>query len=227
MLHRITTLLFPPKCTLCGRLLSKDETDLCASCRQNAPFFTKGKFKLSFIARWTAVWYYKDDVRSSILRYKFGRRRSYAPVFGRLLAMKLQTAGLDDFDVLSWIPISRLRKFRRRFDQVELLARCVAAELNVTAVPTLKKVRHNKPQSTMGSAAQRRANALNAYRACDPQAFAGKRVLLLDDILTTGATASEAARTLLTAGAEEVIFAAVAVASHKEKNNASSGEASM
>ena len=217
MLHRITGLLFPPKCVFCRKLLSKDETDLCAPCRQNAPVFSKGKFKLSFVARWTAVWYYKDTVRQSILRYKFGGRRSYAPFYGRLLAMKLQTAKMDDFDLLTYVPISRLRKLRRRFDQMELVAQAVAEELGVPLTPVLKKVRHNKPQSSLKTAAQRRANALNAYKVMDPDVIRGKRVLLLDDILTTGATASECARTLLTAGAQEVHFAAIAVASHKEK----------
>lgn len=210
-------LLFPPKCVFCRALLSKDETDLCANCRQNAPLFSKGKFKLSFVARWTAVWYYKDTVRQSILRYKFGGRRSYAPFYGRLLAMKLQTSKMDDFDVLTYVPISRLRKLQRRFDQMELVARAVSEELGIPLTPVLRKVRHNKPQSSLKSAAQRRANALNAYRVIDPEGIRDKRILLLDDILTTGATASECARTLLTAGAREVNFAAIAVASHKEK----------
>ena len=219
MLHRLLQLLFPAKCVFCRTLLGKDETDLCASCRKNAPVFSKGKFQLSFIARWTAVWYYKDEVRSSLLRYKFGNRRSYAPFYGRLLAMKLQTDKLDSFDVLTYVPISRLRKWKRRFDQMELVAGFVSQELEVPVTTVLKKVRHNKPQSTLKSAAQRRANALNAYKVIDPAVIQGKRVLLLDDILTTGATASECARTLLTAGAKEVTFAAIAVASHKEKNN--------
>lgn len=217
MFHRLINLLFPPKCILCQQILSPNETDLCHDCRCNAPECPKGKFNLSFIARWTAVWYYKDTVRESILRYKFGNRRSYAPVYGRHLAMKLQTAKLDDFDILTWIPISGLRRLKRRFDQVELLAEAVAKELNVPAVKTLKKIRHNRPQSSLHDAAQRRANVLNAYRVVDQDAIAGKRVLLLDDVLTTGATASECARTLLTAGAKEVFFAAIAVASHNDK----------
>ena len=227
MLHRLTELLFPRKCVFCRKLLKTDETDLCAHCRQNAPVFAKGKFKLSFIARWTAVWYYEDTVRQSILRYKFGSRRSYAPFYGRQLAMKLQTCGMDAFDVLTYVPISRLRKWKRRFDQMELVAEQVGHELGVPVTCVLRKVRHNKPQSTLKSAAQRRANALNAYRVLNPEAIRGKRVLLLDDILTTGATANECARTLLTAGASEVTFAAIAVANHNEKKQASHPEAAM
>ena len=218
MLHRISQILFPPKCVLCGKLLSEQETDLCRSCREKAPFFTKGKIRFSFVARWAAVWYYKDDVRRSLLRYKFLRRRNYAVSYGRMLAMKLQNSRLDDFDVLTWIPISALRRYRRGFDQVELLANAVAAELGISAVKVLKKIRHTPPQSRLKSAAQRRANISGAYRVCDPDSVRGKRVLLLDDIITTGATISECARMLTLAGAAEVCCASVAVAPHENKN---------
>ena len=218
MLDRISGILFPPKCVLCGKLLSETETDLCHICREKAPFFSKGKIRFSFVARWTAVWYYKDNVRQSLLHYKFRRRRNYAACYGRLLAMKLQNTQLDDFDVLTWVPISRLRRYRRGFDQVELLASAVASELGVPAVKSLKKIRHTPPQSRLKSAAQRRANILGAYRVCDPEAVQGKRVLLLDDIITTGATISECARMLTLSGASAVCCAAVAVAPH-EKNN--------
>jgi len=216
MLNAIGNLLFPPKCVLCGKLLQDAETDLCHSCWENAPFFTKRKIHFSFIARWTAVWYYKDNVRLSLLRYKFRRRRNYATCYGKLLAMKLQNAHFDDFDVLTWVPISYLRKLRRGFDQVELLAKAAAAELGVPAVPVMKKIRHTPPQSRLKSAAQRRANILGAYRVCDPDAVQGKRILLLDDIITTGATISECARMLTLAGADTVCCAAVAVASHEK-----------
>ena len=217
MKDRILEFLFPPKCVLCRKLLTKDETDLCADCREHAPEYPDHKIKLSFLAQWTGLWYYKENVRLSILRFKFNGRRSYAESFGRLLAMKLQKDGWDDTDVLTWIPISRQRKFRRGYDQVELFARVLAKELGLELVPTLKKIRHTKPQSTMGDAAHRRANILGAYTVLDPGLVRDKRVLLLDDIITTGATASECARVLLTAGAKEVKLATLAVASHDKK----------
>lgn len=216
MFTRLLTLLYPPKCVLCGKLLADDETDLCRSCRQNAPEYPKGKFKISFVARWTAVWYYKDDVRSSMLRYKFLRRYRYGGIYGRLLAMKLLSSGMDAFDVLTWVPISFRRRWKRGFDQVAVIARSAAKELGCQAQPTLRKIRHNNPQSRQTSSAGRRANVLGAYRVIDPALVAGKRVLLIDDIITSGATVSECAKTLLTAGAKEVICAAVAAAAdHK------------
>jgi len=212
MFHRLLQLLFPPRCVLCKAFLTADETDLCHDCRIHTQEFSKSNFSFSFLAGWTAVWYYKDAVRESLLRYKFSRRRCYAPVYGQMLAMKLQKEQLTDFDILTWVPIASLRKLIRGYDQSELLANAVAAELGIPSVKTLRKIRNTPPQSGIRDVYRRRANVLGAYRSVDPEFFRGKRILLLDDIITTGATASECARTLLTAGAKEVFCATVAAA---------------
>ena len=210
--YRILNLLYPPRCVLCRKLLKKEETDLCASCRIEAPFFPDTKRQLQFLDSFAAVWYYESSVRGSLLRFKFRGARGYAASYGRLLAMRLLEQYPEGFDVLTWIPVSRLRKLRRGYDQVELLAKAVGRELDMVPVPVLKKVRHNRQQSRITEPAQRRANVLGVYRVTNPDVIQGKRILLLDDILTTGATASEAGRVLLTAGAKEVHCAAVAAA---------------
>ena len=205
-------LLFPPKCVLCGKLLEKDETDLCRSCRVDSPECRKNNLKFSFLDSWAAVWYYEEYIRKSLLRYKFGRARHYAPVYGRMLAMKLLNEYPEGFDILTWVPVSRLRKFTRGYDQVELLAEAVGKELGMLPVRSLRKIRNNRPQSGISGLAKRRANVLGVYRAIDPETVRGKRILLLDDIITTGATAGECARVLLTAGAKEVHCGCIAVA---------------
>lgn len=216
MFHRLLSLLFPPRCVLCKAFLTKEETDYCHNCRKNAPVFEKSNFKLSFLAGWTAVWYYKDMVRGSLLRYKFAGRRSYACAYGRSLGMKLQKQG-PEFDILTFVPTATLRKLHRGYDQSELLANAVGNELGVTPEKTLKKCRNNPPQSGIKDIAQRRANVLGVYQAVNPEQLQNKRILLLDDIITTGATASECARVLLTAGAKEVYCAAVAASNHNTK----------
>ena len=214
--NRIVNFLFPPKCVLCRKVLETQENDLCRCCREDAPEYLPGKRKLQFLDSFAAVWYYEKQVRASLLRYKFSGQRSYASAYGRLLAMRICQEHPEGFDVLTWIPISRLRKLRRGYDQVELLAAAVGRELGLEPVPALRKVRNNRQQSRIRDAAKRRANVLGVYRVTDPERIRNRRVLLLDDILTTGATASEAGRVLLTAGAKEVHCAAVA-ASRKMK----------
>ena len=205
-------LLFPPKCVLCRRLLKNGENHLCGTCRTEAPEYPDRKIKLQFLDSFAAVWYYEGNVRSSLLRYKFGNARSYAASYGPILAMKLLQAYPEGFDVLTWVPVSRLRKLRRGYDQVELLAKAVGRELGVTPVPTLKKVRNNRPQSRLKTPEARRANVLGVYRMADGVSVEDKRVLLLDDILTTGATAGECARVMLSHGAKEVHCAVIAAA---------------
>lgn len=216
MFRFLSNLFFPPKCIFCRKVLGSDELDLCHACREEAPEFQKSKNKYSFIARWTAVWYYKENARRSILRYKFYYHRSFANAYGRFLAMKLQKEGFDSFDVMTWVPVAPLRRLRRGFDQVEELAYAVGRELNVDPVKALVKIRNTPPQSGIRGAAKRRANVLGAYSVTDPEAIKGKKILLLDDVITTGATASECARTLLTAGAKEVIFAAICTAAYEK-----------
>lgn len=217
-IYQLEQLLFPPKCVLCGKLLEKEETDLCHSCRCDTPEFPRPNLKLPYLAHWSALWYYEGNVRRSILRFKFHGARSYGEVYGKQLAMKLLADDIP-FDILTWVPISRLRRWRRGYDQVQLITEAAGRELGIMPVSSLTKIRHNRPQSGLGGAARRRANVMGVYRLTDNVQVQGKRILLLDDIITTGATAGECARVLLTAGAKEVSCAAVAAASHHEKTS--------
>ena len=212
MLH----LLFPPKCVLCKQLLTRNETDLCHHCRENAPVFRRTERNITFVAHWTALWYYKDDVRSSLHRFKFSGRRNYASSYARLLGLKLQYRFTEQIDVITWVPVSRLRRLKRGYDQSALLAQTLGRELSLPVKRLLRKVRHTPPQSGFREASRRRANVLGAYLAISSDCIQGKTILLLDDVVTTGSTASECAKTLLTAGAKQVLFAAVA-ATHIEK----------
>ena len=211
-------LVFPPKCILCEKILDKNETDLCRVCRVDSPWCAKNNLKFTFLDSWTAVWYYKGNIRKSLHRYKFRRARHYAPAYGRLLAMKLLTEHPDGFDMLTWIPVNRWRKFTRGYDQAELLAEAVGQELAMEPVCMLRKIRNNRPQSKISGNAKRRANVLGVYQMAENAAVEGKRVLLLDDIVTTGATAGEAARVLLTAGAKEVHLGCIAAAIHHKQD---------
>lgn len=206
----IIRLLFPDKCLLCGKLLPSPDIYLCDHCVAHTPEALKQKQKIPFLSGAFALWYYEDDVRKSILRFKFRRRPGYARGYGAILASKLPGI-TEKYDLIAWVPVSKLRKLKRGYDQVELIAHTFCKELQVTPASCLKKIRHNPPQSSIASAAQRRANVLGAYKVPNPDFVKGKRILLLDDIITTGATISECAKTLMAAGAKEVYGAAIAV----------------
>jgi ComF family protein len=102
------------------------------------------------------------------------------------------------------VPLSRGRRRERGFNQAELVARAVAREAGLPLrARVLKKTKERPPQAGL-SAAARRTNVQSAYRARLPRSLQGKTLLLVDDVLTTGATAEAAARALLAAGAGAV-----------------------
>lgn len=211
---------------LCRCFLSKDETDICRRCLLDAPIYPfgrltpdkQGKNNIHFLDSFTAVWYYEGDVRRSILRYKFRRGIFLAPKYARMLAEKLSQQGMVQPDVLTWVPVSRMRRFQRGYDQCELLAKHLGKMLGIPAVSTLQKVRNTPPQSGLDSAAMRKANILGAFALKENANIAGKTVLLVDDIFTTGATMNECARVLLTSGAAQVHGATVAVTRNHKKS---------
>ena len=153
----------------------------------------------------------------AVRRFKFHGVTAFGEQLGRWLAGTVRNKLDGCYDLISWVPCSRRRVWTRGFDQSKLLAETLAKELGVEAVCTLKKVRHNPKQSLTSGAAKRRANVLGAYRPFHPERFAGKRILLIDDVLTTGATLSECGKVLQMAGAGSLVCAVVA-AVHGDNN---------
>lgn len=164
----------------------------------------KGKSGLHFLDSFTAVWYYEGNARKCILRYKFQRKIAYSKPLGELLAQRIAEQGPLDADCLVWVPISRKRMRTRGFDQSQLAAETAGGILGIPAMPALRKIRDNTVQSRIKNVAARKANVLGAYQVTIPDYIKGKKVILVDDVFTTGATSEECARMLLTAGAKEV-----------------------
>ena len=149
------------------------------------------------------------------MRFKFKGATSYAGAYGKILAASIRQNLTGKYDLITWVPLGAKRRAERTYDQAGLLAMAVALELSDVAVETLKK--KDKPaQSSIIGAEKRKANILGAYTVKDAELVAGKRVLLIDDVITTGSTLSECARTLLMAGAEDVVCATIARTEKKE-----------
>ena len=110
----------------------------------------------------------------------------------------------EPVDVIVWVPLSKKRLRRRGYDQAERLARRVGELTGLPVVRGLKKVRETEIQSLISGDAARRANVLGAYEASGGE-LKGKRILLVDDVCTSGATLSECAACLRMAGAESVV----------------------
>jgi len=154
--------------------------------------------------------YYKDLVRKSILRFKFRGASSYAGTYGKLLADCIRDCPDASYDLISWVPLSSKRERSRGYDQAMLLALATALELDDVAVETLAKPHDVQAQSELGGRDERSANIFGAYAVTDAELIIGKRVLLIDDVVTTGSTLAECAKVLLSAGASKVVCAALA-----------------
>lgn len=202
---------YPPRCVLCEKLLDGQENAVCPECLTVAQVFYHEPWHIPFVKSWIALWQYSGHVRDALVRYKFWHRRNYAPVFAHHLAQKL-CQGKASYDVITWVPISFLRKVERGYDQVELIANALGREVGQAPVRLLRKRKHNKRQSGIRGLENRKRNVQGAYRAVNLQQIKGKKILLLEDIVTTGATVSECARMLKEAGAKEVHVACIAVA---------------
>ncbi len=206
----ILNLLFPPRCVFCRAFIREDEQGICRKCIDELPYLTGSgrRTEGEFFERCVSSLRYEDNVRRSILRFKFGGKRNYAKVYGSILARCINEEYKGQYDLITWVPVHPRRKRKRGYDQTELLAHCAAGVLGVVCQPRLVKLRDNPAQSSIRGQAQRRANVLGVYRAQGE--LAGQRVLLIDDVVTTASTLGEASRTLLMAGADCVLCATLA-----------------
>ena len=199
-------LLPEPGCPVCGQSFPGLGPGLaCDACGRRPPPF-------GFVR---AVAAYRDGMRAAIHALKYGGRRAVARPLARLLTeageRRLPRPGgaraaspRDLVDAVVPVPLHRTRLAERGFNQAELLAAPCAREWGLPLLTrTLIRTRPTQPQTELDSAA-RRANVAGAFAVARPHEVAGRRLLVVDDVLTTGATAAAATRALREGGAAAV-----------------------
>ena len=202
-------LLYPPRCMFCRKLIAAKEDGVCRDCRTRIPRVPSGDLRrdIKHISFCVSPWYYEGDVRQALLRYKFHGAAAYGRTFAEFIA-KCVDENAVSCDSITWVPLSRRRLRQRGYDQARILAEETAKLLGLPCEKMLIKRVDNRPQSSTRSAEERRQNARGVY-ACKMD-LTGRRVLLIDDIVTTGATLSECAGVLKKAGCAAVYAAAAA-----------------
>jgi ComF family protein len=188
-----------PGCAVCGEPFpGLDGTLPCAACRRAPPPYAFAR----------AVAAYQDGMREAIHALKYGGRTAVGTPLGRLLADT--GPGVLPVPLGQWadglvpVPLHRARLAERGFNQAELLAGpCGSAWRLPVLGRALARTRATRPQTDLDADA-RRANVRDAFRVSRPAEVAGRRLLLVDDVLTTGATVGAAARALRAAGAAAV-----------------------
>jgi ComF family protein len=177
-----------------------DEDGLCPLCRLGVRGFDSAHCFGS----------YEGVLRELIHIYKYGKVRTMVRPLGNLLARAL--ARNEHYDLVTPVPLHWHRRWQRGFNQAELLARDIARRAGIGFTPTLRRVRSTSAQAGLSNTARRRnvAAAFACRRSLRAAALRGKRVLLIDDVMTTGSTAAACARVLKQAGAARVALLTVA-----------------
>lgn len=190
-----------PLCTLCGLPFATraGQDHLCGSCAGTRPHFGRARAATLYAAHAPV----DDPLKSTIQAYKYNRDVSLAPVLAKLLIDHAPLPA-EEYDVLVPVPLHPERLRWRGFNQAHLLARRFAPSRHPTVDPfALRRIRATRPQVELSGVA-RRGNVAGAFRAPQPNRISGKRILLVDDVYTTGATVNECSRVLLEAGARGV-----------------------
>lgn len=202
-------LLFPPKCPFCGKV--QDRPGICPDCRRDLPRTEDPEQErlLPGPLRCVSPLWYEGLARDGLLRFKFRGAVEAAEALGELTAQCAAERYPGEFDAVTWAPVSGKRLRERGYDQARLLAEAMCRRWDTVPTAMLRKAADNPAQSGLADAARRRANVLGVYQA-EEDAVRGRRILLVDDIVTTGATLCECARVLREAGAESVVCAAAA-----------------
>lgn len=174
-----------------------DENGLCGLCRYGLNSFDAA---YSFGA-------YEDELRALIHLFKYGKVQTLAKPLGKLLASVLPRD--QRFDLILPMPLHWRRRWNRGFNQSNLLAREIARRTGVPLRKVVRRVRNTTAQVGLTNA-KRRDNVARAFRVKPRQALGGLRVLLIDDVMTTGATAGACATALKKAGAKHVTLLTLA-----------------
>jgi ComF family protein len=217
ILDRVLELLFPARCVGCGR----PPAALCPRCFAAAR--RVGVWDATppaGVDGWVAAFAYEGAVREALARLKYRNVRSALPVLADALVERLREEALGPIDVVTWPPTTEARRRGRGFDQAEHLARAVGRGIGAPVRPLLAR-RAGRSQTGRSARERRLGPAFGSEPA------AALRVLVVDDVATTGATVAAAARALRSAGAQWVGAATVARTPHPSEVGGGEGRGSV
>jgi len=195
--------IVPPRCPSCGLPLQNFEDDqehLCGECILRPPPFAGAR----------SFGYYTAELARIIQELKFHGRRDQIKLLAPLLtAAFFESWSREDFDCIVPVPLHARRRSERGYNQSELLAKALERQIAVPFCAALRRIRRTLPQVGL-SHSERTENVRKAFQCTSARQIAKKRILLIDDVMTTGATVASAAHTLLDGGALRVSVLTVA-----------------
>lgn len=191
------------KCSICGKPLESDTLiKKCYSCKKHPHYFSKA----------IAAVEYQGIIKEVIYKYKYGNRPYLYKALGPILIQAIRESDIDigDIDIIVPVPLHRMKIIKRGFNQSELLGRYISKGFDIPiSVGNLIRQKRTLRQNSLDRS-NRRSNIKDAFRIKKNVEFTGKRVIVIDDIFTTGATVDECSKKLVQAGAKEIIVVTLA-----------------
>ncbi len=190
-----------PRCKKCGKQLIKEEQEYCYDCTKLRHLYREG----------IATFAYDEMVSKSIYRFKYYNRRTYAGMYARAIGVRYgEYIARWQPDVLVPVPIHRAKLQKRGYNQAELIAVELGKQLGIPVdSKILQRVRHTRAQKELNRS-ERKKNLENAFKISS-YVVKYKKIVLVDDIYTTGSTIDECTKVLMAAGAQDVYFVSLSI----------------
>ena len=208
-------LIYPPICGICDKINKKN---LCKKCELKIKKYEINKIedyrndKHKYFDYQIKMFRYENIIREKIIDYKFNEKAYLYKTFEKMILKTKKTYGfLKKYDIILYVPMFRKHKLIRGYNQSELIARKISNTLGIPLEKNnLIKVIETKKQSTL-TKSQREKNVKNAFKIKNPERIRNKKIILFDDIYTTGSTVNECSKILKNAGAAEIVVLTIAV----------------
>ncbi len=202
----ILNLIYPQVCGICGEISNKD---ICNHCKVKLKNYKRSQKHIYLTKNYDTHMYvfdYQDMVREKILQYKFQEKTYIYHSFAKIIANDEKICRfLKSYDIIIPVPISKKRKKQRGYNQSEIIAKYLAKQLPLVEYQkdVLYKIKDTSPQSLLDKE-KREMNIQGAYYIKNEKKVQNKKIVLFDDIYTTGATVNECSKQLKRAGAKEI-----------------------
>lgn len=190
-----------PRCMKCSKPILNAEKEYCYDCEKGNFHYEKGK----------ALWIYDDIMKKSISEFKYHGRKEYSKFYGKFLADQYGNwVRKMNADALIPVPLHRQKQKARGYNQAELIAREVGARIGIPVkTDILYRKQYTMPQKELNDV-ERRKNLARAFEVKEDTLFL-KKVILIDDIYTTGSTIEACTNVLLEHGIQQVFFLSVCI----------------
>lgn len=204
--------IYPSKCGICEKIC---DDFICPNCKNNIEKLEFNKLKKFLVRPLDEHFYifkYEGIIRQKIINYKFNDKAFLYNFFLRIiLKNKKVYCFIKKYDIIIPVPVHKKRKNQRGYNQTELIARKIAQNIDDVEYldNCLIKTKNTKPQSKLKEN-ERKHNLIGVYEVNNKLKIKNKKILLFDDVYTTGSTANECSKALKEAGAEEVGILSIA-----------------